>query len=1118
MKTKYFITLALCCLTVALSVGKAHAQYAQHSLLSEGTWLKVEIGESGVYKISGDMLPALTNSPTAHIAAYGHRGGELNSLNGDQRIDDLEEMAIEVVDADNNGTFGGGDYILLYATGPDKWEYNTSFERFTHYTHPYSKSNFVYITAQNGPRKRLAMSEALENSTTEVTSCHFLSVYEHDLVNTHHSGQKWVGERMFGNSSSQTVNIQLPTVALEPIKVRYALASVSDLSSQFEVTLNGATRSHAFTKNYRYSVVNEEFPYGGGSLLAFNIKYSYSESMASGYLDFIEVDAKVTMRMAGSELVMYQPDTYGAVKSYSVSNAGSNLRVWDITDFNEVREMRLERGGSSAVFTDSSSGWKQYLAFTPGSYRSPLSIETLACQDIHGMEVPDIVIVSNKRLVSQAQQLASLHSVYDDLTSAVVTQEEVFNEFSGGQTDPIAIREMLRMLRHKSPSGDKPRHLILFGKGTYDNRNLLGHDHTTVVTYQSVTSFDDDGESVTTDDIFTYLDDGESLSSYASMDISVGRLPAKNEAEATSMVGKIGRYMGKSDLQLDGIRGDWRNCVALLADDADPTRGGDTAFTRSSEITANQITQRYPQYAIDKIYADAYVQQTGADGSYYPDVNNALKRRMDYGCMLLNYIGHGSSQYIGTERFMMKSHISNYTNYDQLPFFITSTCTFGRHDDPDETCGAEEFLLASGAGIACLAASRPISHVQAVNTDMVLEALNPGNTIGEAIRIAKNKRFTTQALTLIGDPALSLSHPTHHVVITAINGRQVDSTRGDSVLVLSTVTVDGEIRDAGGNLVDDFDGIIYPEIYDRPRKVQTLANDNEGCEVTFNQQNSLIYKGHTNVTGGKFRYQFTVPRDVAYKFEKARMLHYAKNNTEDATGAYLNLYVGGFDESVDLHETRPAIELYMNDTNFRNGGITDANPTLLAMLFDSIGINAVGSGLGHDITATIDNNPNKIIVLNDLYDPDIDDEQRGTIRYSLENLSPGRHSITVKVWNIFNYSNTAEISFIVMTPDTTETHFSASPNPTTGQAMLRMEHNAKGRIESARLDIYNMRGQRVRSFTPQPGADSYVVGPVTWNLRGESGTRVSPGIYMARFTAHTSDGETLTSCGKIVVM
>ncbi|MBR4176460.1 MAG: type IX secretion system sortase PorU [Bacteroidales bacterium] len=1113
-----FKTYILTIILLATTVPAARSQYASHSRLASGEWWKIAVGSAGIYRIGPSNIEALAGCATDAIGLYSGRGGQLSSVNGDRRTDDLTEIPIEIHDVNGNGTMDAADYILFYADGADRWSYSDDMQCLEHHGHPYSRYNYVYLTIGGSGHRRIADAAAPTTSGSIVTECHSVALHETDQVNTHRSGLIWVGERFNSANNRQSITLTLPAAPTGDIQVRYGLASVSTASSEFRVTVNGSTRTHLFAASSPYRAYNEIFPSNGSTSVTFTIEYRYSESLAAGYLDFIEIDAVTPMTFGGSPTAMRIPPDGGAAHQYRVNS--SSARVWDVTDFDSVASMPLTQSGSTQTFAATADKWRTYIAFNPDAVQPATSASRVDNQDIHGSANPDMVIVCHPSLTAQAQRLASLHSINDNIDVLVVTQEQVFNEFSSGQKDPMAIREMLRMFRKRAQADSSlatPRHLLLFGKGSYDNKNLLGNDLTTVVTYETQASFDDDGYSIVTDDIFAYLDDGQELATGNKMQVSVGRLPAKNAAEAKHLVDKIERYMTRSDLMQESIRGDWRNTVALLADDADPSCGGDTVFTNSSEVTARQISAAFPQFNIDKIYADAYVQQSGADGSYYPDVNNALKKRLDYGCLLLNYIGHGSSQYIGTERFMLKSDISGYANLTQLPFFITSTCTFGRFDDPAETCGAEEFVLADGAGIACLAATRPISHVQAVNTDMVMQALNPANTIGDAIRIAKNNRSTTQALTLMGDPALRLSHPRHKVVVTAINGHSVDSLHCDTALVLSTVTVEGEIRDTEGALVEDFDGIIYPEVYDRPKQTHTLANDNEGHEVNFTLQNSMLYKGHATVSGGRFSYHFTVPRDVAYKFDKAKLLHYAKSATDDATGAYLNLYLGGFDENADLSETRPAISLYMNDTNFRNGGITDASPTLLAVLFDSIGINAVGSGLGHDITATLDGNPNNIIILNDFYETDIADERYGTIRYNLSGLTFGKHTITLKAWNIYNYSSSAELTFYVHGTDTATANLSASPNPASDRVRLSMEHNCKGNIVSAQLDIFDMQGRPVKTFTPTVGADSYVVGPVVWNLCGDNGGRVSPGVYIARFIVTDSEGERMSAIGKILV-
>ena len=1096
------------------------AQYASHSVLANGQWWKIGIAHDGLYKIYPNDINELANVAVDRIALFGLPGGTLPTNNSTQHPDDLSEIPIQIADNNNNGVFDNNDYILFFANGPSRWTFSPDYNRFVFSNHPYASLSYVFLTVADGSHRRIGSIQPPSPEGNTVTLCHSVAHHENDITNTHKSGQIWVGERFYGGNTEQSFSLALPATPVGTIKTNIALASVSTAASNFVLTLNGSTRTISFSPNNRYRTIFEEFNAPASSTISFPIKYNYGESMATGYLDYIEIDAITPMVLSGNATEMRTEPLDNKATRYQISGANAATRVWDVTLLDSVTEISVTPNGQTAEFIGIADRWRTYIAFNNEAPQTPVSIARISNQDLHGASNPHLVIVCHSDLMQQAQRLASLHSINDDLDVLVVSQEQVYNEFSSGQKDPMAIRHLMRMFRSRAANNTTliaPRYLMLFGKGSYDNKNLMNINHSTVVTYQTNTSFDDDGASMATDDVLTYLDNGEGLSNNATMDVAVGRIPAKNASEAAHIVDKIERYMMRADLIDDNIRGDWRNCVALLADDADPSCGGDTNFTSSSEYISRRITDKYPQFTIDKIYADAYVQHSGADGSYYPDVNNALKKRINYGCLLLNYIGHGSSQYIGTERYIMKSDIAAYSNRLQLPFFITSTCTFGRYDDPNETCGAEEFLLADGAGIACLAASRPISHIRDVNADMVLESLNPDNTIGDAVRIAKNKRVTTQALTLIGDPALRLSHPSQNVVVTAINGHDVDTLSGDTALVLSSVTIEGEIQNPDGTLADDFDGYLFPEVYDRPKQSRTLANDNDGYEVDYLLQNNLLYKGRTAVNAGRFSYHFIVPRDVAYKFDKARLSHYAKSSSYDATGAYNNLWLGGFDENVVISETRPDIRLFMNDTAFRNGGITDANPTLLALLHDEKGINAVGSGLGHDITAIIDDNPNSLLNLNDFYETDINNELYGQIKYNLTGLQNGRHTITLKAWNIFNYSNSSTIVFYVHSADTTSTLFVATPNPASERVWLRMEHNCNGSISQAQLDLFDIQGHPVRSWTLQPSADGYVIGPVEWDLRSQAGSRVSPGVYVARFSATTSNGDKIHDHGKIIV-
>lgn len=1117
-KAKYTGILWLLALLPTLSL---RAQgYASQSLLATGQWYKIAVPASGVYKITAAQAPALLQASCDHICLYGAPGDMLAISNGASHPDDLTPAAIQVFDLNANGLFDADDYLLFYGEAPNMWRYVPADQRFEYNVHAYANNNFYFLTPDGagGTLQRVQSCPDLSGEPIDLTTHTAVVLFHEDRINTHGGGQIWVADKFTPNLPSRSYTLTLPAPpASGAIQARYAFASLSTLMSSFEVTAGATTRHHSFPNSSKYLIFREDFNSVTSSDITFQCTYQPHESNATAYIDYIEVNAPAPLAYGGGQQTFRNKDHLQETVPcrYTITGHTAGLTVWDITSPSQPASVAIAPSGSRFSFLFSPDCARTFVAFTPDDALTPSSVEALPNQNIHGAAPSDYIIVTHSDFLDQANRLADLHRRHQGLTVMVVTQEQVFNEFSSGKQDPVAIRQMLRCLNsHSDSTLPAPRYLLLFGKGTHDNRDILGLHQSTAVTYQSPASFDSDGEAYPSDDIYGYLSDRAAGPFEGTLTVSIGRLPAKTPAEATHLVDKIESYMLRSDLGRDDIRGDWRNYVALLADDADPSSPYDTTFASDSEALARRIKSLHPQFNIDRIYADAYPQQSGADGSYYPDVNNALRQRMNYGCLLLNYIGHGSSNYIGTERFMEFSDIDKYSNTDRLAFFVTSTCTFGKYDLAGDICGAEVFLLADAAGVGIVSAARPIHHVKRFNADVCLHALNPDNSIGDALRLAKNATNVAHCIALLGDPALHLSIPRNEVVVTHINQMPVNPAVTDSALVLSRVTVQGEIHGPDGNLLTDFDGIIYPVVFDREVNCRTLANDNDSTEVNFRQQKNILYKGREAVTAGTFAYSFIVPRDVSYRYDYAKLSHYARTRTADATGQYSNIMFGGFNDDIAIAELHPAIQLYIGDTTFRNGGLTNETPTLYARLSDSIGINAAGSGLGHDITAVIDGNPYSSVVLNDFFEPSITDSRNGEVRYTLGKLDEGPHTLTLKCWNIYNYSASATIQFHV-TNDRTPLlgRFDATPNPASHHTTIRLEHNLPAAVQSATIDIYDIRGALVRSLTPAVGLS---VLSCQWDFTAANGSPLPRGIYIARATVTTTDGTLLTQTSKIV--
>ncbi|MBR7168546.1 MAG: type IX secretion system sortase PorU [Bacteroidales bacterium] len=1104
--------------------------YPANSVLSSGNWYKIAINTTGIYRITADDMASkgidISGLAISQLGIYGNGGGALSENNNDFEYNDLAENSIYVKDNNNNGLFDGNDYLLFYAQAADIWKYNKNLNRYEYHVHPYARTNYYYLGINVVGAKRISPTNIQQSASQKILTYTYCSTIHNDLTNTHKSGRIWVGEKFSNAVSSRSFSLAIPhAIVGSKINVRYALASISSANSSFSVTIDGNSQSHSYTPGYKY-------PYQGYSAAStataeskcdIDIHYSFRESMATGYLDFIEINATAALSLGSGQLHFRNKENIGnrKVSQFEISNTSSSTRIWNVSDPCNVYEISATHVGSKTTFIDSTTAEGEFIAFDGSHYHTPTSITAINNQNLHGLAQQDYVIVAPSVFAAEAERLAQLHRLYNGLDVVVVTPEQIYAEFSSGKQDPMAIRRFMKMFYDRALANNinkTPRYLLLFGKAVYDNKNITNINIPYVVSYQSETSFDSEGSSYTSDDMFGYLGNWETGSVYESIDIGIGRFPVKSLDEARIMVDKVEHYLTKKDLSSGLSRGDWRNYVTFLADDADPGSAEDVYFVSSSEKTTNLIKERYPTINIEKIYADAYTQQSGAIGSFYPEAKNALTKRINSGCLLLNYVGHGAAQYIGTERYMEKTDIASYTNRYQLPFFVASTCSFGKYDMDDDVCGAESFVLApNGGGIAIAAAVRPIGHSESFDTKVCLYALDKNNTIGDAFRMAKNETSMTHAMQLIGDPAIKLSLPENKIVVTAINEKPAGTPSADTATVLTKVTIEGEVRNSNDIIIDDFSGNIYPTVFDRFVTYHTLANDNDETEMEFSQQKNVLYKGRDSVVNGKFKYSFVVPRDVVYQYEYGKLSHYAHVETEDAAGAYSNIMFGGFNQDIEISESRPNIRLFMNDSLFVSGGITDENPAIYAILYDTVGINAVGSGIGHDITAILDGNNNQIMVLNDYYEPDRNNPYKGYIKYPLHNLSNGTHHLTLKAWNIYNFSASASIIFNVN--NHTAVHignFYSYPNPATTKTVFRLEHNQPEQIKHIQIDIYDMMGHLVQHLTPTVVDGSYAIAQTEWNFTNNAGSKVAEGIYMARIVITTSNGEQHTAYTKII--
>ncbi len=252
--------------------------------------------------------------------------------------------------------------------------------------------------------------------------------------------------------------------------------------------------------------------------------------------------------------------------------------------------------------------------------------------------------------------------------------------------------------------------------------------------------------------------------------------------------------------------------------------------------------------------------------------------------------------------------------------------------------------------------------------------------------MSNNRKFT-----LLGDPALTIAYPKYRVQTTAINGVPVGSFP-DTLKGLETCTITGRITDAQGNALPGFSGTLYATVFDKPQTVFTRGNDPDSYVAPFQVQHNELFNGKATVVNDSFSFTFIVPKDINYQLGNGRISYYTDNGQTDGNGSFTNFLIGG-SQVVSSDMTGPAVLPFLNDETFTNGMVVNETPLLIVHLADSSGINIMGTGIGHDITATLDGDPNQVYTLNDFFQSDLGSYRQGTVRFPMPARSNGPHTL-----------------------------------------------------------------------------------------------------------------------------
>ncbi|MGY8941650.1 MAG: type IX secretion system sortase PorU [Flavobacteriales bacterium] len=1124
------------------------------SPLAEGAFYRLSISENGVYKIDRNwMLDAGLNPDTIdprQIRIYGNGGAMLPMDNDVERPLGLRAAAIQF-EGENDGAWGGDDAVYFWGQGPHSWKTHPDPSAWSHDRNTYSDSAWYFLQIDAIPgdsTARIQQSISIPLPADTLVDAYWnRAFHELELESPNRSGREWFGES-FGSATSRLFSFPMPYALMGDAQVDFRVAAQSQgSSSSFAIQIGDSTSviSPSYTNSLSTSnvanlaggsmVVQGVVGQGASARVDVLVDFNQAVEDAIGWLDFIRVSQPCALRMAQAQLV-FDVDAFeeNTVAAMTVEDAVGLSWIWDISDPCQPKQMPFEWNLASDAVTwkASSDQSNRFVLFKDYNFLTPAFHGAVGQVDLHAVQQADLVIVTRPAYLEASERLAQLHAD-EGLSVLVTTQRAVFDEFSSGNPDPSAIKMLMMMLRDRAliEGLDPPKYLQIMGDGTFANRSHLMQSPF-VITYQSENSVSPTSSYVS-DDFFGFLENeyGEGIGD--KMAIGIGRIPCSSATEAEAMVDKVEAYLKSASPEIlsfgcnegDGeSNGIWQNTICLVSDDMDGN-SGPTEITHmvNSDEHANKISATHPEYDVSKIYLDAYPQLSTPGGERYPDAQEAIDRQVSDGALIMNYIGHGGEKGWSHERVLNTTTIQEWDNLKNMPLFMTATCELARFDDPDVDSAGEMMIMnPDGGAIAMLTTTRVVysGSNQQLNRaffEIALEdTLSSGLRLGDIARVTKNDPQVSNSsnkrnFTLLGDVALQLNYPHDHVYLESLP---------DTMRALDVIEIGGYIGDASGDILTNFNGIVHVKVFDKKAQITTLNNDNGPNPHTFEVYRNVLHRGIASVESGVFQFEFVVPRDIDFSFGSGRISCFAVSDSSDAHGATQEFIIGGVSEDFEVDSTPPKVQLFLNDTLFRSGGMTHSHPVLLARIQDDGGINAAGAGIGHDIKATLDGESDQSMVLNSYYTSDLNTYISGTVRYPFESLESGSHFLELVVWDVQNNKGKASLEFEVYDDFVSALgQVFAYPNPSTDQFTFSMEHNQACQDGTVTLEVFSSDGHLVYSAMSPWQEEGFRSEPMTWHAQGSaSNPAVSAGVYVFRMTLQSETGGTVQYAEQIIVL